>query len=311
MNEITIIGGGLAGLIAAHHFKQAIVTEAGSRAESHKALLRFRTEDVANLTGVKFRPVTVRKEIHHCGKTIHQPTIALANAYSKKVAGIYAGRSIWNLDTATRYIAPEDLYDRLADRLERERRISWDTEINEFDVHSGKPMINTAPLPVILKLCGYDTSEFDFRRQSISVERYRLPVNTDVYQTIYFPGEETNVFRASITGDLLIIESMGQNPVDSVSYILNAFGLQLDDVDFIGSVEQKYGKIVDLDRSVREGLLYELTDDHKIFSLGRFATWRNILLDDVVKDIGVVDRLMEASSYGRGRTLAKRERTGL
>jgi len=304
MNDITIIGGGLAGMMAACHFKNAIVKEAGPRIEQHKALLRFRGEDVANLTGVKFKPVTVHKEINVCGESIHRPTIALANAYSKKVAGLYAGRSIWNLDTVTRYIAPEDFYDRLADRLEREKRILWSAGITDIDVHTRGVKINTAPLPVILKLCGYDLSQLDFQRSSIAVERYRLPRGTDIYQTIYFPGVETSVFRASITGDLLIVESMHRGP--DILQVCKAFGLPSGELEFIGAVDQKYGKIVDLDRGEREGLLYELTDDFGIFSLGRFATWRNILLDDVVKDIGVVERLIEASSYGRGRVLAKR-----
>jgi len=307
MNDITIIGGGLAGMMAACHFKNAVVKEAGERIEQHKALLRFRGEAVANLTGVKFKPVTVHKEINVRGESIHRPTIALANAYSKKVAGLYAGRSIWNLDTVTRYIAPEDLYDRLADRLERENRICWGAGITDVDVHTRGVKINTAPLPVILKLCGYDLSQLEFQRSSISVERYRLPRGTDIYQTIYFPGEETNVFRASITGDLLIIESMQKiHNIHDILQVTNAFGLSSSEFEFIGAVDQKYGKIIDLDRGAREGLLYELTDDFGIFSLGRFATWRNILLDDVVKDIGVVERLIEASSYGRGRVLAKR-----
>lgn len=304
MNDITIIGGGLAGMMAACHFKNAIVKEAGERIEQHKALLRFRGEAVANLTGVKFKPVTVHKEINVRGESIHRPTIALANAYSKKVAGLYAGRSIWNLDTATRYIAPEDFYDRLADRLDRERRIWWNAEITDLDMHDGKVKINTAPLPVIMKLCGYDLGNYSFQRSSIAVERYRLPRGTDIYQTIYFPGDETSIFRASITGDLLIVESM-HHGVDMLP-VCKAFGIPSSELEFIGAVDQKYGKIIDLDRSEREGLLYELTDDHQTFSLGRFATWRNILLDDVVKDIGVVERLIEASSYGRGRVLAKR-----
>jgi hypothetical protein len=42
--------------------------------------------------------------------------------------------------------------------------------------------------------------------------------------------------------------------------------------------------------------LFRLTHEHNVFSLGRFATWRNILLDDVVDDIVQVKRLLKSSS---------------
>ncbi len=65
------------------------------------------------------------------------------------------------------------------------------------------------------------------------------------------------------------------------------------------SVEQEYGKIAPVDDLPRKALLARLTDRHNIFSLGRFATWRNILLDDVAHDATVVKRLMALGSYER------------
>jgi hypothetical protein len=42
--------------------------------------------------------------------------------------------------------------------------------------------------------------------------------------------------------------------------------------------------------------LFRLTHERNIYSLGRFATWRNILLDDVVDDIAAIKKLLKANS---------------
>jgi hypothetical protein len=62
-------------------------------------------------------------------------------------------------------------------------------------------------------------------------------------------------------------------------------------------VQQKYGKIAPIDERFRRSSIVQLTTQHKIFSVGRFATWRNILLDDVVNDLAVVKRLIHSSAY--------------
>jgi hypothetical protein len=312
MSNTYIIGAGLAGLLAACRFKDAHIYEAGPRIQQHNAVLRFRDESVSGLTGIPFKAVRVDKAIWFDGELYGDCNINLANRYSKKVTGIYAGRSIWNLDSVTRYIAPPDFYDQLVER--HNDRIVWNHPIQVIDNSNGMKAVNTAPLPVIMKACGFKDVGFAFDKKSIRVDRYRLPKGSDIYQTIYFPECSLGVFRASITGDVLIVESMiGHDGVGEMAefvIVCQAFGLSVDSRKIrdckMDSVEQKYGKIVELPREEREAILYELTRDFNVFSLGRFATWRNILLDDVVKDIGVVERLLAASAYGRERVLANR-----
>lgn len=313
MAEKTIIGAGLAGLITACRIKDAPIFEAGPRAEQHHALLRFRDKSVAELIGIPFQEVTVHKEIRFNGKSYHRATIQMANMYSQKVSGSYRGRSIWNLDTVKRYVAPPDLYDQLADR--HASRISWHQPVGELEGIEGQ-IISTIPLPIMMKVCGMEPLKFDFAKSPIRVARYRLPKGTQLYQTVYFPGHDQRVFRASITGDLLIIESIAGQPeqtfswpyneVEELHQVLSAFGMDDGLIEFIDVVDQKYGKIVEIPREQREAILYELTRDFNVFSIGRFATWRNILLDDVVKDISMVEKLMQASTYGRGLVLAAR-----
>jgi len=160
-----------------------------------------------------------------------------------------------------------------------------------------------------------EVPQLEFERSAINVARWRVP-NCDVYQTIYFPESDLRVFRASITGDILIVESImsedagfgaSMNDGLELSVVLSAFGiwemaLNLED---LGVVKQQYGKIVPLPSEQRHAILYELTERFGVYSLGRFATWRNILLDDVAQDIGMVDRLIKASNYGRLHLLSK------
>ena len=107
---------------------------------------------------------------------------------------------------------------------------------------------------------------------------------------------------------MLIIESMaGESFRDSyvdVDEVLESFGLNLNHIQQIDDVEQKYGKISEIDERTRKGLLYELTARHGIYSLGRFATWRNILLDDVVDDIAAIKKMAAMSNYDLRKEIA-------
>ena len=44
---------------------------------------------------------------------------------------------------------------------------------------------------------------------------------------------------------------------------------------------------------VRKELIHRLSMEANVYSLGRFATWRNILLDDVVEDARRIQRMMD------------------
>lgn len=295
--KIRIVGAGLAGLIAGHAWPQARIFESSAEPKvEHKALLRFRSDAVARLTGIEFRQVTVRKGIWFQGKFVG-PSIGVANLYARKVTGALTGdRSIWNLEPVQRWIAPETLYEELIANVGN--RITWDCP---FDfVGEERPIVSTAPLPTVLNAFnpGLARCPFKFERAAIKVERFRVP-QADVFQTVYFPSDQMSAYRASITGSMLIVESMpeiNRNSLERVE-ILRAFGLY--DAEPIDNTIQKYGKIVPLDDAMRRAMLHGLTKDHGIFSLGRFATWRNVLLDDVVQDIAVIRRLLKASPYER------------
>lgn len=299
-----IAGAGLAGLLAAHAWPQAAVFEPNPEPkEAHKALLRFRSQSVSRLVGIEFKEVVVRKGIWEGGKFV-APNICSANHYSAKILGsLEAERSIWNLDPVKRYIAPESLYEQLIESVGK--RIEWGEAWSyapSTRTSIVRPTISTAPLPLVLKAVGIE-SAVEFKRSPIQVSRYRV-ANCSVYQTIYFPAPQQPVYRASITGDLLIVEHVACDHNGSpreletaeLLDVMQAFGIYNLGAA-LGSVEQRYGKIVPLPAEQRRSLLHRLTVERHIYSLGRFATWRNLLLDDVVDDLDVIRRLMRASEY--------------
>lgn len=298
MNEVPlIVGAGFAGLLAAHAWPTATVIDAApGPMAAHKALLRFRSEAAARLTGVTFRKVMVRKGIFY-GQNFVAPNIALCNQYARKTIGLFQDRSVWNMDPVERYVAPESWYEQLLEAVGS--RIKWGLPHN---VEFGLPLtVSTAPMPVNLQTyqlaqwSAESRQQIEFRRSPIRVKRWRIP-NCDVHQTVYFPSLETAIYRASITGSLLIIEEAGGFAPEPhpLLWAERAFGIDPESVELLDATEQKYGKVDELPAALRKSILFELTSKCNLYSLGRFATWRNILLDDVVDDIAVIKRLMNA-----------------
>jgi hypothetical protein len=307
-NEAIIIGAGLSGLIAACMIEGRIF-EAADEPKGHKALLRFRSDIVSQITGIPFKKVNVQKGIWSNGQ-FKQPSIGLLNAYSYKVTGEILPRSIINIDPVVRYIAPENFHQQLLKRHlsricfnasldglnNRVITINLDNQPHTPIERNGNPIISTIPITIMNNIT-YQTEETsELSYSNITTFRYRLD-HCDTYQTIYFPDINMNVYRASITGSLLIIESLSDAiAVDELEIINKAFGLNYIDAVFIDKTPSRFGKIKPNER-ITHPIVYKLTRDYNVFSLGRFALWRNILLDDVVADMNKILKLMWLSDY--------------
>lgn len=305
-----IVGAGLSGLLAACVFPQCTIYEASGPIENHKALLRFRSDVVARLTGIDFRPVTVRKGVwvEESGRGYFtEPSVRWANLYAQKVTGAIVDRSIWDCAPVQRWIAPEDFYQQLVDRFSG--RIIWNQPFAYDSLMlrwgSDDPVINTAPLPVVIERLQAQgetlNHELGFATKKIKVKRARIP-GADVHQTVYFPQNHHGMYRASITGDLLIVELTEELVEgDWLSPLTQAFGFSTNDIPTeFEQVEQRYGKIhLEGSDTDRRALLAKLTNTYHLYSLGRFATWRNVLLDDVVQDLDRIKRLIKMNDYER------------
>lgn len=293
-----IIGAGISGLLAATQFQTAKVFESRARGEpGHKALLRFRSSAVGDAVGIEFRKVRVHKGIWRDGRHI-APSIKVANQYSQKVLGRLGDRSIWSVEPSDRYVAPDDFIDQLIERVGP--RIEWDAPVQVADWQrtssvSAMPIISTIPMSEVVRQLDLKKHP-DFSYKGIHVSRFKID-DADVFQTIYFPSPDTDVYRASMTGDTLIIESMGDSLTHKeYSDVLDAFGI--DQVSApLENASQRFGKIAPIDDAWRRKFIVELTQRLNVYSLGRFAIWRNVLADDVLNDIGVIKKLLKGDAY--------------
>lgn len=287
----------MSGLLAANmlrRFTPTVLEAQPSLPHNHHALLRFRSDICSRATGIRFKEVTVRKAVKWRGELLSEGNLAVNNSYSRKVTGKVLDRSIINLETSTRYIAPPDFIQQMAKSV----NVQFNEKVSEPDLidrdeHS-EPILSTMPMPILMKLLGWqEIPEFTSRRVWAIGATIR---DCDVYQTIYYPGAEPN-YRASITGDKLVIECTEEPPfvTDVIQEVAEDFGFCTRDITGeISSKEQQYGKIRPLsDPNIARRFVLWATDKFRIYSLGRFALWRNILQDDVCKDIGVIERLIE------------------
>lgn len=304
---INIIGAGLTGLLAASHFQEAMIWERQDRSNfrKHEAVLRFRSSQIGDHLGIEFKKVKVRKGIWHDNRFI-EPNIAICNMYSQKVSGIITERSICNIKDEDRWIAPVDLHERLLDRYSN--RIHFGKSIESTDGN----IISTAPLLETLSSQENDYGvKFEFIKKPITVFKYKVK-KSFAYQTIYYPylnnlnremSNREKLYRATLNGDILIIECIDKMSVhdfcissNCFEQVLKSFGINRFDCERIGAYEQNYGKIQPIDDYERKMLLHRLTVEFGIYSLGRFAIWKNILLDDVFQDIQVIKKLMQMNS---------------
>jgi hypothetical protein len=307
-----IYGAGLAGLLAANmlrRYKPEVHEAQPSLPNNHEALLRFRSDAVARATGIPFRKVLVHKAILYRGQLITTPNLRLSNMYSQKVTGEVANRSILSLDSAERFIAPPNLIELLANSVDLRYNsplpFAWSGQTWLPD--SNEAIISTIPMPVLMDLAHWSDKPLFSYKTITSFTCDIVEPKIDVYQTLYNPDRYYDWYRASITGSHLIIEMMGENPdffhtgsPNMVESILAAFGIQLP-VFVNGQVKvQRYGKISPIEDSLRRTFILSMSDQYGIYSLGRYATWRNILLDDVVRDVEVVNSFItQRGAYAR------------
>lgn len=306
-----ILGAGMAGLLAAAINPGSTIYEAKPEGSSaHKALFRCRSNEIGHYTGIEFKKVQVTKAIWFNGREANI-TPRLANMYSYKVTGKIEPRSILNVAQETRWIPPIDFFEQLKKRANA--TIHYEHPINDVgDIYKitnklEQPLISTLPMPILAQIIKADRrgveapSKFDTR--PIYVTKFKIE-NCNAYQTIYYPSLDTPVYRASLSGDRLIIESTREIGPEGVGVfdVFESFGIEQKNIFPRTLTEenyvQKFGKVYPCDEIARRNFITATTLQLNIFSLGRFATWRpKVMLDDVLNDIFVIRKLLAGGIY--------------
>ena len=330
MSELKIYGAGLAGLITAHVLRShapRIIERQPTLPNNHAALLRFRSEAVAEATGIDFTRVRVHKAIKHDGAIHTRSNLRLANLYARKVIGYAHPRSVIDLSPVDRWIAPSNFVQLLADSLPD--RISFGhAGLSGHILESADraPIVSTIPMPKLMTMVRWPEPPA-FISRSITTITVALGSAFGLHQTIYYPDAGSIPYRCSITGSTLIIEMITESPdrgalaahLSDVSdlrdpvykKIIQAaradFGLGDYPADYRVKTTE-FGKILPLDRQgdqTRKDFIMAMTDLRQCYSVGRFATWRQILLDDIVNDARHVKRMIEGR-HGYAERLGRR-----
>jgi hypothetical protein len=298
MSEVVIIGAGMAGLLAArmlqHRYRPNILERSSGLPHNHSAVLRFASSKVSEVLGIPFKKVQMVKTV-----IPWRNPVADAMAYSHKVMGEYrTDRSVilperWQ--SAERYIAPENLIEQMADGLPH-GSMAFDVDYN-FGPDKAK-VISTIPMPALAKAMGYRDLGWKWLDGQNVITRVK---NCEAYCTVMVPNPEVSFYRATITGDQLVIEHAFQSELgDPLKVIYKAcelLGVRERCEDFT-IVKQSYAKIAPMDEAERRNFIYwASTVTGRAYQLGRFATWRpKLLLDDLVHDVRVIEGWMTSPS---------------
>jgi len=290
---------GLTGCLAGIWNKGSTIIDASSGPTFHKAVLRFRSSDISDMTGIPFKKIKVTKAVWD---TFNERFVDwsphAANCYSKKVIGGIYDRSIENLDPVIRWLAPDTFHEQLIEMIGD--RIHWNTSYVRDNGNSA--IISTMPMPKLLQLLGEeDIVNLETNFNSIYVTTLDISIPCDVHQTVYFPFGDHSIYRVTLEGRKMIIESTHElEEYDFEDIPLDVFGIGFNEFKVRETnYKQQIGKIAPVDDELRKELIHMITMDHGIYSLGRTAIWKNILLDDVYKDIQQINTMMYKSRYER------------
>ncbi len=308
MQNTNILGAGMAGLLAANMMRRRCPTVFEAKNELpdlHKAVLRFRNQSVSEATGIPFQKIKVNKSLYTHNGYKDKPSVQDANNYSLKATGAIEDRSIWNLDRCVRYLAPNDFVQQMANSIEVEYGVTIGKANIEGCKESGDLTISTLPMPVMMRIVDWKTDiKFMECAKPIYVIRCKLkkPMSR-VHQTIYNSSLFTHWYRGSIHGDDLIIECDVDVSERSRQVVYNFLSTlcSLNSTDIEIEEEtvhtQPFGKILSIDEHERQEFIYFLTKEYNVYSLGRFATWRPLLMDAIVDDVRKIEKLSGTSHY--------------
>lgn len=316
MKVTKIIGLGMASLLAKCYFKDAELIARESELEAfdpnkhHTAVLRFKSDLVSKISGIEMPHVIVRKEVVNAYNNKMDLSIAAINAYSLKVNECLVERSITDADKiVSRYVPRDNFISQLWDNIDKEDIV---TVNDTFDLNTlcekDEAIISTIPLWKWYKELRNDG--IDYKIKPIRVVVYKIP-NCNLHQTIYFPFHN-GVYRTTIEYDRMIIEAVNElnDDINNIAFlnepdrllfeVCKAFGIfNWSNFKLISDHVYHLGKMntFNIDNNRRKALILDLTLKKNVYSLGRYATMRNIGMDSIAEDILKIDKLIKIDNY--------------
>ena len=310
--RVLIIGAGLTGLMAFCSLRnQYDVQIFDKRSEEsqpeHQAIMRLRNPEVGRILGINLKEIIVEKEVLSSdGRLKKQASITDNNQYSKKLYNQIGYRSIGNLGTEKRWLLPSNYLNDFNDI------IHWDSEFKGFDqwlrsnirykdnsFFTAEPtdiIVSTVSMPFLLSnLPDFDLKdrEYNFPFQPITVTKFKLKeIISEVYQTVYVPDPQYNTYRMSMQANEITMESIDEITQGERDKLLKFFGIHPSEAEFQSRHIQKLGKIGLIDDVIRKTIILHLTEKYNIFSLGRYAIWKPIRSDAVIKDIAQIQKML-------------------
>lgn len=296
----------LAGQVMMRHDPVICIKE-NELVNNHTAVLRFKDDAISKFLNIPFKKVTIDKAIMYEGKMFKNSTLRMQNMYSQKVTGNILDRSIRNMESEVRYIAPDNFFDLLKIGLNIKTECDLTKEL--FDNPNEEPILSYVKMPQVMDYLGLvEKPEFSFNPVYTLNIRILSP-KVDVYQTIYYPGEE-DWYRVSITGNNLIVEFIN-NPVSScdpnkAEHVLWGIATDILTYDFgitkftLGNPNYNVlpvGKMNPIDESIRRQFICMLTHKYNIFSFGRNGIWKSIRLDALFDDLMKIDKMIRSDKY--------------
>lgn len=301
----------MSGLLAANmlRFNATVFERQGALPNNHSALLRFRSNVFSTAVGIPFREVKMIKGVFGDNSNPIKNMIQ----YSMKVTGqARTDRSLMQtFIQEPRYIAPRDLISKMSEGIDIKYNSVLIKDQGGFDC----PVISTIPMPDLMDILEYPYRKDVHFQYRAGINITAVIENCDAYATFYYPTHNAEAYRASITGDQLIIEYVDdgtfphmENTTKSIVEFYGAhFGFQPSTIHGIEVKKQAYAKIIPIDDEIRKDFMHWATDRHNIYSLGRYATWRpSVQLDDLVKDVNLISQwISKGGKYGAAKHRAQ------
>lgn len=310
--KIGILGAGPAGVMAHNYLKikghdVEIFEKDEFNVVKNSGVFRFKNRDSELFLGSELKKIHVVKEINYMNKAFKECSIKMNNLYSSKVVGEISKRSIMNLNDCDRYILKDGMK-LISPKLHANCEIKdidnykdndGSKKILVNDSYSFDYVISTLPLHVNAHLAMEIPFDFSPISHVVWVTYVKAYFKSDLNQTIFYPDLDLPYYRATHQEGDFIIESMQPLDDKECKKCVSDF---LPDCEIVVTSKQRIniGKMVKYpDDSQRKRLITELTNQHNIFSLGRFATWRpKLVVDDLLQDIKIIEKLMKKGKDG-------------